>query len=56
MRELVDINRCDNKLTTIMIAFTEKFTHLSEIARSYTLIVIGNVILSLASSEDASAA
>ena len=47
-------DRSDNKLTTIMIAFTEKFTHLSEIARGYTLIVTGNVVLGLASSEDLS--
>ena len=37
-----------------MIAFTEKFTHLGEIARGYTLIVTGNVVLGLASSEDLS--
>ena len=35
----------------IMIAFTEKFTHLGKIARRYTLIV-RNVVLGLASSED----
>ena len=37
-----------------MIAFTEEFTHLGKIARWYTLIVTGNVVLGLASREDIS--
>ena len=46
------VNRCNNKLTTTMIAFTEKFTHLGKIARRYTLIVDHVIVLGLASSED----